>query len=207
MSSSPPPDQHDFDEEDTGPQHLPEQANWTSRFDAPLTISPRPARTSHNRIVVLSAVAAVAAVVAVAAVGGLVFWLMQRQSSDSPSPPEAEPTISASPPSPSTGNEYEANLLKLLPAGYQPDSCQPTAAPKDALAQMNCSRNDDPGGPISATYTLARDKAALDTVFNAGIRSANRVNCPGNIQSPVLCPTGVSKTFREVRRRGWGQWS
>jgi hypothetical protein len=181
VSSAPPPGQHDFDEADTGPLHLRKQDTWASRFDAPLTISPRPVHTTPNRTVLWGAVAAV---VAVAAVGGLVVWLVQRSSSDSPEPSgaEAEPTMPVSPPSPR--HEDEAKLLQLLPAGYQSDSCEPIAPPKDAVAQVNCGNNADPGGPASGTYTLARDKATLERVFNESIRSANRVNCPGNIQSP-----------------------
>jgi hypothetical protein len=181
VSSSLPPDQHEFDEGDTGPLHLPEQDAAASRFDAPLTITPRPVHTPHNRMVLLRAIVAV---IAVAAVGGVVFWLVQQSSSDSPGPFEAGPTMSASPPTPSPRDDDETKLLRLLPAGYQSDSCEPTSPPKNALAQMNCGKNTDPGGPASATFTLAGDKAALDVVFGDGIRSANRVNCPGNIQSP-----------------------
>ena len=42
----------------------------------------------------------------------------------------------------------------------------------------------DPGGPLSATYTLVSDKAALDAAFDDIVRASTRVNCPGNIQSP-----------------------
>jgi hypothetical protein len=51
-------------------------------------------------------------------------------------------------------------------------------------AEVNCEKNADPGGPLSATYTLVRDKTALDAAFNDIVRASTRVNCPGNIQSP-----------------------
>lgn len=181
------------DDEDTGPLHVsapppadddwdsgPAQGTWAGRFDAPLTVSPRPVHTPRNTNVPL---VAIAAVIAVLVVGGLVFWLT-RPSSDSPDSPNAEPTTSASPASPPPTDEDGARLLRLLPPGYRPDSCEPVAAPKGALAQVNCDENSDPGGPLSATYTLARGKAALDAAFNDTVQAANRVNCPGNIQSP-----------------------
>ena len=217
MSSSPPPDrpetsvphddvyEPDADEEDTGPLHVPVatspsdswdpnpgQDTWAKRFDAPLTVSPRPARAPRSPNMLLGAVGAV---VAVAAVGGLVFWLL-RSSSDEPDPSGASPGMSASPPSASPTDEDEARLLRLLPAGYPSDSCEPAAPRKDALAQMNCGANTDPGGPSSATYTLARDRAALAGVFNDSIASANRVNCPGNI------PDGVTVTKTPTANHG-----
>jgi hypothetical protein len=181
------------DDDDTGPLHIsttsppvdddwdraPAQGTWAGRFDAPLSVSPRPVQSPRNPKVWLGAVAA--AVAAVVVIGGLVFWLT-RPSSDAPEP-AAEPTTTAPPESP-TPSEDDERLLDLLPKGYASDSCEPAAEPKDALAQVDCEKNTDPGGPLSAAYALARDKAALDAAFNDTIQSANRVNCPGNIQSP-----------------------
>jgi hypothetical protein len=42
---------------------------------------------------------------------------------------------------------------------------QTAALPKDALAKLSCEKNSDPGGPLSSTYTLVRDKAALGGTF------------------------------------------
>jgi hypothetical protein len=72
----------------------------------------------------------------------------------------------------------------MLPKGYAEESCEPGAAPEGALAQVNCGKNSDPDGPSSATYTLAKDRAGLDDVFKRATEAANRVDCPGNIQSP-----------------------
>jgi hypothetical protein len=49
---------------------------------------------------------------------------------------------------------------------------------------VNCEQNSDRGGPLSATYTLATDKAALGAAFDEVVQASDRVNCPGNIQSP-----------------------
>jgi hypothetical protein len=72
----------------------------------------------------------------------------------------------------------------MLPPGYPSGSCKPIVTPEYALAQVNCENNSDPGGPVSATYTLVRDKAALDAALKDIVTSSTRVNCPGNIQSP-----------------------
>ncbi|PRC60561.1 hypothetical protein C6A85_17615, partial [Mycobacterium sp. ITM-2017-0098] len=47
-----------------------------------------------------------------------------------------------------------------------------------------CSKNDDPGGPLTATYTLAKDAGSLKELFDGLVGSSSVVNCPGNIQSP-----------------------
>lgn len=41
-----------------------------------------------------------------------------------------------------------------------------------------------PGGPPTATYTLARNRTTLQTLFAHQTTAATTVVCPGNIQSP-----------------------
>jgi hypothetical protein len=86
--------------------------------------------------------------------------------------------------SPSPDSDALERLLRMLPPGYPRGSCKPIVTPEYALAQVNCENNSDPGGPVSATYTLVRDKAALEAAFKDIVASSTRVNCPGNIQSP-----------------------
>jgi len=74
--------------------------------------------------------------------------------------------------------------MRVLPRGYPPGSCKPESPPEGALAQVSCTRNTDPDGPLSGTYTLVSDRKALEAVFANTMSSATRVNCPGNIQSP-----------------------
>jgi hypothetical protein len=159
----------------------PAQSTWAGRFDGPLTVSPRQVRAHRTSNVPLIATAAVVAVVLI---GGAIFWFTRPSSDD------AEPTAAA-PPSPATSSatatandEDEAQLKRLLPRGYAADACEGADPAEAALAQLNCAANTDPDGPVSATYTLMPDRAALDTAFNATIAEAQRVNCPGNIQSP-----------------------
>jgi serine/threonine kinase PknH len=204
VSSPPPPDpwpaepstpervfaEPDPDEDDTGPVQIPTptpaedstsesglgEYDWSRRFADALTINPRPVRHSHKPIVFFGVVALVAVVV----VGGLAFWLLR------PSPVTQSagtgPTTSVDPSPPDA--DAQERLLRMLPPGYPSGSCKAMAAPEYALAQVNCGKNSDPGGPLSATYKLVRDKAALDAALNNFVTSSARVNCPGNIQSP-----------------------
>ncbi|KUI05855.1 hypothetical protein [Mycobacterium sp. IS-3022] len=206
MSSSTPPEpgpqendasvdgvqEPEADEADTGPlqAHRPPaapasdfyaaQRNWSPRFDAPLTVNPRQVKPQRNfKPLVIGA----AVMGAVAVVGGLVFW-WSRPSGNGEQPPSAgEPTTSPSPEQP-VRSEDDVRLLRQLPKGYRPDACETAPAAENVLAQVQCGRNDDPGGPLSATYSLVGDKASLEAVFNAAVAAATRVNCPGNIQSP-----------------------
>ncbi|MCV7282557.1 hypothetical protein H7J88_23255 [Mycolicibacterium flavescens] len=165
-----------------GPQWddpAPAQSTWAERFEAPLTISPRTVQRQRDPkpFVIGAAVVGV-----VALVGGLVFWWTTRPPSQDPEPLTAQPSTSATP-EPENAEE-SAQLLRQVPKGYPAGSCEPVDPSEDALAQVVCERNTDPGGPVSATYTLVGDRSALDAGFGAAMAGATRVNCPGNIQSP-----------------------
>ena len=178
MSPSTPPE-HEFYEadDDTGPLHVSDPPTY--RFDTPLMVTPRPAGRDHKPVVLASA----AALVVILVVAGLAVWLSRRPSTP-PDSPTAATTPSGPVSSPSADAEAQARLQGLLPAGYAPGSCQPTAPSNNAVAAVNCARNSDPGGPVSATYTLVRDKAAIQATFDAIVHASNVVVCPGNIQSP-----------------------
>ena len=159
-----------------GDTHLvtPHDTDWPRRFE-PLTVSPRPVRRPRKPMILGGA-----AVLAVVVVAALAFWLFR---------PSSEPESSADAPGTTTAEdspdpEAQDRLLRLLPAGYPSESCTPAAAGDGALAEVSCEKNSDAGGPLSATYTLVNDEAALDAAFDDSIRTATRVNCPGNIQSP-----------------------
>jgi hypothetical protein len=137
-----------------------------------LIVNPRPVRRPERKPIVLLGVVSLLIVVVV---GALVFWLVRPSTDGDSAPPSVTPTT----PSPDTDR-----LLRLVPAGYPSDACKPVGAPKDALAQVSCDKNSDTGGPLSATYTLVENKAALDAAFNSIVQASTMVNCPGNIQSP-----------------------
>jgi hypothetical protein len=179
-----PPDDTDFEEirplqwqQSHRPPHS-EQDTFAGRFTAPLTIDPRTTPVKPERIRMAPIAAGMVGVLVV----GLAAWLFW------PSPDAGETSNTASPPPTTTEKpvdaEAQAKLLRLLPPGYPSNSCKQVDPPKDALAQVDCTKNADAGGPPSATYTLVRDKAALQTAFDGVTRGMAVVNCPGNIQSP-----------------------
>jgi len=52
----------------------------------------------------------------------------------------------------------QARLMRMLPSGYSPGSCEPATTPPRALAKIVCTHNGDPAGPTAATYTLSPKK-------------------------------------------------
>lgn len=175
MSSSEPPPSDD----DTGPLHVDRVRAAAAdrpegRYDAPLSVTPRPVQR-NRRPVVLTA----AAIVAVVALGVLAwsFW---------PSSEESEVAVADNPDVTSAAPEAQAQdrVLSLVPRGYPAGACTPVVPPNGALTQVSCTENTDPGGPLVATYTLARDDGALETMFEEVVDTSAVVNCPGNIQSP-----------------------
>jgi hypothetical protein len=156
---------------------------WPSYFDTPLVVNPRSVGKDRKPLLVGGVVA-----LAIVVVGALVFWLL-RPSPDKPDTASTNPTTTTTRASPSPDADAadpvaRGRLLSLLPPGYPSDACKTAALPKDALAKLSCERNSDPGGPLSSTYTMVRDKAALRGTFDAIVGASNVVNCPGNIQSP-----------------------
>ena len=137
---------------------------------APIHPRPQPSG-SHRRLMVVAGIVAVIALIALAA------WLTWP----TPGQPAASGPTTATP----SRDENLARLHALLPSGYPPGSCSPpTSTPPAAAAALSCGPNRDPGGPASATYTLAHTTAALATQFHQTISAADLVICPGNIASP-----------------------
>ncbi|MGE2834265.1 hypothetical protein [Mycobacterium sp. SMC-4] len=175
MSSSEPPT---ADDEDTGPLHvdrLQRPADGPApRFDAPLSVNPRPVQRNRRPVALVGA-----ATVAVVTLGVLA-WAMWPSSEE----PGQSTTDTASTTPTVSQSEAEDRLLRLVPRGYADGVCAPVVPPKGALAQVSCGANTDAGGPLAATYTLARDDDALQTLFDDIVDTSSVVNCPGNIQSP-----------------------
>lgn len=148
------------------------------------TTSARPGQAERRRTILLGA----AAVAAVAVVGGVIVWLVNRPSTpDTPaaeSPTVATTTGTGQQQRPTRDSAAEARLLRALPPGYPPGACEPADPASGAAATVDCDSNIDPGGPTSATFTLARDKPALDALFGGAVAPGTVVICPGNIQSP-----------------------
>lgn len=145
-----------------------------------LTYSPqdskRPIWHKHRRAFIGGA--------AVAVVSLLAGLLLHR------SPESSEPTA-ATPPTSTVTSETPASespevirLRTFLPAGQPAQSCQTFIASSNAVAEVRCKANADPGGPTTATYTMYADRAALRAAFDALAQASRPVICPGQIQSP-----------------------
>ena len=135
---------------------------------------PRPAGRSRRRL--LLGVGSAAAV----AVLGLGIWLALPAS-----PPASRAPVTTSSTAASSDPAAAATLTTLLPAGYRSGSCASSGTDAElAAAALSCGPNTDPGGPPTATYTLARSRTALQTLFDREVAAASPVVCPGNIQSP-----------------------
>lgn len=144
-------------------------------------------------LVVLWALFAVVAIIAA------ILWakLLWPSSSE---PAETAASTSTTAATPSVPAAASAVLARLLPPGYPRGTCAPLPTASDVTAAVSCGPNTDPGGPTSSTYTLSRDLKALGGAFTDTVSRSSGVICPPNIQSPVLCPTGVSKMAGELRR-------
>jgi hypothetical protein len=217
-------DERDPSDADTGPLELPTPSandgwspgsdTWASRFEAPLTVSPKPVRSNRLPTIVLG----VGGFVLVLVVGTLIYWLVHPSDDGS-----AEPATNTTPSTTSAlaaPNADTKALLRLVPVGYPAGACEPVEAPKGALAQVICGDNADAGGPPTATYTLTGDKASLDATFNDLVAAATRVNCPATFSHPVhgaamrrrrrpaVCCSAASKTIVRrscgpMRRESW----
>ncbi|MDY6997081.1 MAG: hypothetical protein SW019_10820 [Actinomycetota bacterium] len=178
------------DDEDTGPVPVGRAAPTSGaasqrRYDAPLSVNPRPVHKDRRPVVV--AVAAAVAVVALVVLAW-VFWPssgpQDARAGQSSEPSESsESSGDAGPPSETT-DEAAERLMGMLPPGYPPGTCEPVAPADEALAQVSCERNTDPGGPLTATFTVTADEQSLESAFDAVIDTLSVVDCPGNIQSP-----------------------
>lgn len=167
-------------EQPVEPGYVPEpppQTEWAPEFSAPPPVVPRsqvaPPQQKKPGWLIAAAIVGVVIV-------GIVVWLLIPSGGDT----GGEAASTTTTPANTADPEAEAELRALLPRGYTADACELQTPPTDALAEASCGANTDPGGPPSATYTIAADDTALDTAFNDVVEASTIVTCPGNIQSP-----------------------
>lgn len=171
--------QPDPDDEDTGPLQVDRVRAASAgaagpRFDAPMSVNPRPVHRDRRPVVLIAA--ATAAVVGL----GVLAWTFWPSSEDGQeSAGDVTTTTEAE-----SAEQAQSRLLAMVPRGYSEGACEAVVPTKGALAQVSCGQNDDPGGPLTATYTLATDEQSLKELFDEHVSSSSVVNCPGNIQSP-----------------------
>jgi len=115
----------------------------------------------------------VVVVLTVAAIGG---WLLLRPSGHTAAAGPAPATAQGDPvPGPN-----QARLMRMLPSGYSPGSCEPATTPPRALAKIVCTHNGDPAGPTATTYTLRRRKSFATAAFRRSPARLNHRHVPGN---------------------------
>ena len=157
--------------------------------EGPPPIVPRPPSRGGPGIGLIVGIA-----VGAVAVGAGAAYLFLRPSA--PQDPVAQPTsevaaesaASAQPGPDQTGpdqtEDANSRLMKALPKGYPAGACEPVARLQGALSTIACTVNRDRGGPVSATYSLLLDTAALDAAMEDLGTTSAVVDCPGRIQSP-----------------------
>ncbi len=144
------------------------------RYDAPLSVNPRLVHKNRRPVALL-------AVVAVSVIGlGVLAWVFWPSSGSGDTTAGDETTTTES----QTPDDAPERLVGMLPRGYSADACETVVPREGALAQASCQRNDDPGGPLSATYMLADSERTLEELFSGIVATLSVVDCPGNIQSP-----------------------
>lgn len=133
---------------------------------------PGPPRKSTQWIPITAAVAVF--VVVLGAVG--IWFLVKPDDEDSSASATSDTERTASPDrtmrrSPrsttATPDSFDAQLLGLLPTGYEDGVCQPAHPPATgALATVDCGQPTTEGGPASARFSLYADQQTLDTAFD-----------------------------------------
>ena len=146
-------------------------STWNSGGTPPPVV-PRPPTRRGPSIGVIAGVTA-----AVLAVGAAAAYLLLGPSAAAPETSAAQATSEAA-------DDPNDRLMRALPRGYPAGACKPVARLQGALATIACTVNKDPGGPMSATYSLLVDTAALNTAIEDLAATSTVVDCPGRIQSP-----------------------
>ncbi|MBE5477758.1 hypothetical protein E3G68_005091 [Mycobacteroides abscessus] len=163
----------------------PAAESWSDSIDASLVVASPRRRPSAPIVAIAVAVAALVVVVVAAT-----WWMLAP--SDTRTSTTTETSLPSAAPVPGD------RLLKRLNAIFPPGACRTSPSADAAVDAAATCASTEPNWPPSATYTLARDKAAMAREFEAITRSLDVQVCPGRIQSPVHCPTGRVETNRNV---------
>ncbi|AXK74297.1 hypothetical protein AVZ31_07225 [Mycolicibacterium neoaurum] len=134
----------------------------------------------------MALIAGVAAAV-LAIGGGVAYFVLSPSDPDEPVGQQTSVSAQSGASEGATTEQDEGDndrLMKVLPRGYPDGACKPVARLDGALATIACTVNKDPGGPMSATYSLLVDSAALKAAIDNLETTSTVVDCPGRIQSP-----------------------
>lgn len=129
----------------------------------------------------------------------------------SAAPTSTAPTITVPTPQ-SQAREFDDRLMALLPTGYPPGTCRPTAPTPGALAMFECAANSDAPG-TTARYTLFGAAQPLAAAMDQLIAGMAVQICPGNYASPgpwrktatpdIAAGTLVCGTRQDTPAVGW----
>ena len=160
-------------------------------FTTPTPWNQPPAKPKRNPWPILAGVAALVVVLILAAIG--IYLAVGGDNNPRPhTTAMSTPTTTRTTTTTTTsGNEMQARLLSMLPAGYPAGACTPTT-PKpntiwaSALAMVDCGQNTNQGGPSKGVYGLFSNADVLTKAFNDDIGADNvsLMNCPGAGSSP-----------------------
>ncbi len=155
-------------------------STWNQGGGPPPVVPRPPAKRGPNVGLIVGIAAAVVAIGA-----GATYVVLRPSSPDEPAQQQAAETATAE----TTSAESEADnpnsrLMKAIPKGYPAGACEPVARLAGAMSTIACTVNKDPGGPMSATYSLLTGSDALDAAIEDLASTTTVVDCPGRIQSP-----------------------
>lgn len=157
-------------------------STWNSGGGPPPVIPRPPAKRGPNIGLIIGVTVGVLAIGA-----GAAYLLLRPSSPQAPAAqqPAASETSAAQPTSanPDAGDPND-RLMKELPRGYPAGACEPVARLEGAMSTIACTVNKDPGGPMTATYSLLLDTPALNAAVEDLTATSTVVDCPGRIQSP-----------------------
>lgn len=155
-------------------------STWNSGGSPPPVVPRPPVKRGPNIGLIVGIAAAVVAIGA-----GVTYLVLRPSSADEPAEQQAAETSAAE----ATSAEPDADdpntrLMAALPPGYPAGACEPVARLEGAMSTIACAVNKDPGGPMSATYSLLVDSNALNAAIDELVATTTVVDCPGRIQSP-----------------------
>jgi serine/threonine kinase PknH len=188
----------------------PPGATPPQQFSGSTPWNQAPAKPKRNPWPIVAAVAALVIIIVLAAIG---IWIANsggdntgRQKATGASTSTTTTTtlpsspVTSSPTSPA--NDAQARLLGMVPAGYPNGACAPST-PKpntiwsNAVAMVECGPNTNKGGPTHSIFGLYANADMLTKAFNDDIGTMDKVNCPGQTQSPTTWHYNSSQTVNE----------
>ena len=129
-------------------------STWNQGGGPPPVVPRPPAKRGPNVGLIVGIAAAVVAIGA-----GAAYLVLRPSGSDEPAQ-AAETTVAETTSAQQEAEDANARLMQAIPKGYPSGACEPVARLAGAMSTIACTVNKDPGGPMSATYSLLTGSAA-----------------------------------------------